>query len=472
MQSDHPKRGASLKRALGLTSGTLLVVGLLIGSGVFKKIVPMSQTGLGGEAIIAAWIVAGAISLFGALTISGLASLTEDSGGMYEYFRIAYGNFMAFLSGWADFVIVGPAGIAALSFLFAQIIHSIVPLPNPMDAWADVSIAGFIYPFRDSGIKLVGVTSIVTLTLINMLGVRASGVVNNIITSAKIFGLFILIAFGLLYKVPDTASEASSNLLSGVPLYSAFLTSMLGAFWAYHGWDIAANISGEMVNPRRNVPLAMTLGVLISMLIYVLTNFTFLRVMPVEVFRSLGEGDIGAFAVADLLFGDFGKTFLVMLLMISVFGALNSNVIAVPRKSFRMAEEGYFFATVKKIHPNFRTPYMALFFTMAGSVVLLLTGSFDMLTDMLVFTIFLFYGLLSLAVLRMKRNGAIQARVIGYPVIPLIFLLFSVVFTINTIIVQPKQTVFALLLIASGLPFYWQFRKSVKASSVSEVDPE
>lgn len=162
----------SLKRTLGLFASTLMVVGIVIGSGVFKKIVPMSQTGLGETAILMAWILAGVISLFAAFTVSALASLTEESGGLYEYFRLAFGDFLAFISGWADFIIISPAAIAALAFLFGEIINSFAPLPNPLDQWKDFSIGGFIFPFANSGVKLAGISAIIVLTAINSLGSR------------------------------------------------------------------------------------------------------------------------------------------------------------------------------------------------------------------------------------------------------------------------------------------------------------
>ena len=161
----------------------------------------MAQTGLGETAILMAWILAGVISLFGAFTISGLASLTEESGGLYEYFRISLGNFIAFLSGWADFLIIGPAAIAALGFLFGDIVNTVSPLPNPLDAWKDISVANVVFPFANSGVKLVGISAIVVLTGINLLGSRESGVFNSVITTAKIVGIVLLIVVGITYAI-------------------------------------------------------------------------------------------------------------------------------------------------------------------------------------------------------------------------------------------------------------------------------
>ena len=167
--------------------------------------------------------------------------------------------------------------------------------------------------------------------------------------------------------------------------------------------------------------LAMIFGVLIIMTIYLLTNYSYLHVIPIEKLRSIDENGIAAFVVAETIFGSLGKTLLLILFLLCVFSALNSNMVSVPRKYFRMAQEGYFFESAGRVHPKFRTPYMALIFTMVAGCVLLLSGSFDLLTDMVIFTSFLFYGFLAIAVLRLKSNGTIKIRLIGYPVVPVIF---------------------------------------------------
>jgi APA family basic amino acid/polyamine antiporter len=217
------KTEVSLNRTLGLFASTLMVVGIVIGSGVFKKIVPMAQTGLSETAILMAWILAGVISLFAAFTVSALASLTEESGGLYEYFRISFGNFFAFISGWADFIIISPAAIAALAFLFGEIINSFITLPKPLDTWKDFSIGGFIFPFANSGVKLIGIFAIIILTGVNSLGSRESGVFNSIITSAKILGISILIIVGFAYSGQEIENTKAilntTNLPEGLLFY-------------------------------------------------------------------------------------------------------------------------------------------------------------------------------------------------------------------------------------------------------------
>jgi basic amino acid/polyamine antiporter, APA family len=459
------KSEVSLKRALGIFSSTLIVIGLLIGSGVFKKIVPMAQTGLSEVAILLAWVLAGTITLFGAFTVGGLATLTEESGGIYEYLQISFGKFFAFLSGWTDFMIIGPGGNAALAFLFAQIVNTVVPIGNPLQSLETISIANFIFPFADSGVKFVGVATIIILTVINCIGIKESGIFNNIVTTAKIFGIFVLIFLGVAYSSPELAIEPiatdTANTSHGLAFLSSFLLAMLSAFWAYDGWTHSCNIAGEIVNPKRNLPLAMTLGIAIVIVVYVLVNYAYMRVLPLETLRALGENEIGGTVVANTLLGEYGNILFLVLMVICVFGCLNSTIVSIPRKYFRMAEDGYFFDHVKRVHPKFRTPHVALIYSMIWSCVLLISGSFDMLTDMIIFASFILYGMLAIAVLKLKSNGTIKAKVIGYPLIPAIYLVFSVALTVNTIWAQPKQSLLGLLLILSGVPMYYLFKRKM-----------
>lgn len=460
--SDKTNQQTSLKRTLGLFASTLMVVGIVIGSGVFKKIVPMSQTGLSETAILMAWIMAGLISLFAAFTVSALASLTEESGGLYEYFRLAYGDFLAFISGWADFIIISPAAIAALAFLFGEVINSFITLPNPLEQWKDFSIGGFIFPFANSGVKLVGILAIIILTGVNSLGSKESGIFNSIITSAKILGISVLIIVGLAYSGSESSTSLNNTIAEprGMLFYSGFFAAMLSAFWAYNGWETATNISGEIINPKRNLPLALTIGLSLVALIYTLLNYSYMNVLSLDQLRVIGPNQIGAFVVAETLLGTFGKILLIVLLVICVFGALNSNIVTAPRKFYRMAQQGYLFSHLQKVHPQFRTPHVSLGYMMILGCIMLISGSFDMLTNMVIFLNFVFYGFLAFAVLRLKRKGVIQAKVTGYPITPFILLLFSIVLTINTIWVQPQQSVLGLLFVASGIPVYYYFKNS------------
>lgn len=465
--TDQPVKASSttevtLDRALGLFTGTLLVAGIMIGSGVFKKIVPMAQTGLNETWILAAWVIAGIMTMFSAFNLAGLSSLTEESGGLYEYLRLSFGNFFSFLFGWTDFTIIGSASVAALGFIFAQTINTFIPLPNPFQAWEQVSIGHFIYPFADSGIKIVAIATIVVLTWVNYRGVKESGIVNNIFTSAKILGILFLIAIGLFLAVPvdhahHTAKMIASNMQGG-SFISVFFVAMLSAFWAYDGWLDLSFVTGEIKNPKRNVPLAIIMGVSIAMTLYVVVNYAYMHAMPLNALSALNTDEIGAAVVAETLIGNIGKTLISALIMISAFGALNAILLSHSRIYYRMAQEKFFFRKAARVHPRHRTPHIALLYTMVWSCILVISGTFDVLTDMVIFATFLFYGLLAVALIKMKRNGMIKVKVTGYPVIQAIIILFAATLVINTIEAQPMQTLAGMALILSGVPFYYYFK--------------
>ncbi len=456
-----------LDRALGLSTGILLVAGIMIGSGVFKKIVPMSQSLMSEPGIIMAWIVAGVITMLGAFTYAGLASMTTESGGIYEYLRLSYGNFAAFLFGWMIFMIGGSGAIAALAFVFSQALNTLLHFPNPTDAWKEVNIAGFIFPFASSGIKLFAVLTITLLTWLNYRGVKNGGILNNIVTAAKIIGIVVLIVAGFLYPLPGDKEEVDatvSSLQGGGALISAFFGAMLSALWAYDGWANITYISGEIKNPKKNVPLAIIFGVSIAMTLYVLLNYVYMRVLPLPILSSLDQNQVAASEVAGVLMGKSGTFIITILIMICTLGAVNACIIVYPRVYYRMSQKGSFFSKAAYVHPLFRTPYVAILYSSAWSAILVITGTFDMLTNLVIFTGFLFFGLIAFAVIKMTRKGVITEKVVGYPFVPWIIILFSAVLVVNTLIIEPKSSLLGLLLVFSGVPFYYYFKKGMSVS--------
>ncbi|WP_133274487.1 APC family permease [Hymenobacter radiodurans] len=471
---DKPTRPASasgptLIRAVGLLTGTLLVAGVVIGSGVFKKIVPLAQSGLSEAWILAAWVLAGLITICGALNLAGLSSLTEESGGIYEYLRLSFGNFASFLFGWSDFTIIGTASVAALAFIFAQTINTLLPLPNPLQHLAQVSIGQFIYPFADSGIKILAIGTIVALTWVNYRGVAGSGKLSNVFTAAKIMGILLLIILGLFMATPSTPTppplpNLNTGTVASTPFFNAFFGALLSVFWAYDGWMDLSFVTGEVKNPRRNVPRAILFGVSIAIGLYILVNYAYLRVLSLPALAAVSSNEIGAAVVAEAILGKTGKTWILVLIMISVFGSLNTVLLSHSRVYFRMAQERFFFAQARAVHPRYRTPHVALLYTCAWSCLLVLSGTFDRLTDLVIFGNFLFYGLLAVAVLKLKRQGKITVHVTGYPVIQFIILLFALALTVNTIVTQPQQSLMGLALMLTSVPFYFYFkRKEAKA---------
>jgi len=292
--------------------------------------------------------------------------------------------------------------------------------------------------------------------------------INNIVTSAKIAGILILILLGLFYTAPpavattEPVASLTENGLQGSAFFSAMFGAMLSAFWAYDGWSNISFVTGEIKNPKRNLGLAIMAGVSIAMLLYVLVNYAYMHVLPLHQLAAIDQNTIGAAVVAETLIGKSGQTLIIVLIMVSVFGTLNAILLAHSRVYFRMAQESYFFKKAANVHPTYRTPYVSLLYTMVWSCILVISGTFDMLTDMVIFAGFLFYGLLAVALFKMKRKGLIKVKVIGYPVIPVIIILFSVALIINTVAVQPKQSLIGLGLVLSAVPFYYYFKRNKK----------
>ena len=427
----------------------------------------MAQTGLSETWILIAWIVPGIITVLCALNLSGLASLTEESGGAYEYLRLSFGNFFSFLFGWSAFTVSGTATNAAVAFIFSQTFHSMIPLPNPLQRWEDVSIGNFIYPFADSGIKMLAILIMILFTWVNYRGVKKGGYMNNIFTSAKILGILILIILGLLYVSPASPQQIANTGGQGIIFFSTFFAAMLSALWAYNGWLDVTAVTGEIKNPKRNVPLAVITGVGIVTIIYVLINYSYMHVLPLTKLAGVGANEIGAAAVAETLIGRTGKTIIIILIMISVLATVNAGILAFSRIYFRMAQEGFFFKSFSLVHPRYRTPYFSLTGATAWTSILIISGTFDMLSNMVVFTNFLFFGLLAVALIKMKRKGMIKTKTIGYPAVQAVIILFSAALIINTFITQPKQSLLGACLVLLGVPFYYYF-KSERPSGKKE----
>lgn len=467
MAAKTPKEDRStieLKRVLGLPTAILLVAGIMIGSGAFKKIAPMAQSLPSEPWILVAWVIGGIITLMGAFTYAGLASLTTVSGGVYEYLRLCYGKPVAFLFGWMMFTIGGSGAIAALAFVFAQSVNTLLPFPNPLDNWKDYSIANTIYPFASSGIKLFAIAVMAVLTWINYRGVKNGGVLNNIVTAAKILGILFLIVLGFFGAShgPTVTTETPAADLSGLSLFSALFGALLSVLWAYDGWANITYITGEIRNPQKNVPLAITGGVLIAMTLYILLNQSYMRVLSIGELAGINENEVAAAEVAKQLLGQTGELIISILIMICTFGAVNACIMVYPRLYYRMAQEGSFFRNAGFVHPVYRTPYVSIIYSFVWSSILVMSGTFDLLTNLVIFTGFLFFGAIALGVVKMKRKGVITTKVIGYPWIPVLIALFSLVLVVNTAWVQPVQSLIGLLLVASGVPFYFYFKRRYK----------
>jgi APA family basic amino acid/polyamine antiporter len=384
-----------------------------------------------------------------------------NSGGEYNYFQKIYGRFFSFLYGWASFAVIKTASISALAYIFAQSLNSLFPLPVIN---SDVTFLG-LHLFENISIKLLASLLILLLTLLNYRGVQFAEKLSSILTYAMLIAIafFLVIGFnsdkGSMSNLTTATTNASTTLNGWIMVKAMFLAS-LGAFWGYDGWNNIAFIGEEIKNPKRNLPLALGLGTLGVMAVYVLINFVFLYVLPIDYFIQLNEtpNKIAAVEVAGQISGPLGMVLVACLILVTTLNSTNSSILMSARMLYAMARDKTFFNQAASVHPTYNTPDKALFIQAAWAVLLVFSGSFDQLTDMLVFAAFLFYAATAfgLMYLRIKAPTADRGyKVIGYPIVPVLFLLFCITICAMTLINQPFEAMLGLALIASGLPVYW-----------------
>lgn len=453
-----------LSRSLGLRSAILLVVSGIVGSGVFKKVAPMAAELGSPILVLACWIVAGLVSLAGALTYAEMAGMFPQSGGEYVYFKKVYGRLFAFLYGWGAFTVMRTATIAALAFIFGQ---SLVNVTNSQGESAELMV------------KLIACSLILFLSFVNYRGVSfAEGLSRGLIYLTFVAVLIIAL---LGFQTPSGSishlTQSVQDQVSSVPrtLLGSLVAASLGAFWGYEGWNQIGYIGEEIKNPQRNLPIALGVGTSIVVAIYVLLNVVYLYVLPIDALAQLAStpNKIAAVEVVRQAAGWAGALFISVLILVTTSNSTNASILMPARIFFAMARDGLFFKSVAIIHPTYKTPSFAILLQSLWAIVLVWSGSFDQLTDMLVFASFIFYGATALGViiLRYKQpNLERPYRVIGYPVIPLFFLACCLLLVIMTLINQPREALTGLGLIATGLPFYWYWKAKPPIAESDRVD--
>ena len=464
----------TLKPKIGLSAATFLVVSVIIGSGVFKKIAPMAQELGSSWLIILCWLVAGLISLAGALSTAEMVSMFPNSGGEYFYFQKVYGRFFSFLYGWSSFAVIKTAAISALAYIFAQSLNSLIPLPT---LGSDESFMG-IALFQNLSIKLLASVLIILLTLLNYRGVQFAEKLSSLLTYLMLFCILSFLIVGFFSGKGSTQNLTTTSLVSSHPvpqgwnLLKALFIASLGAFWGYEGWNNIAYIGEEVKNPKKILPLALGGGTIIVIVAYVLLNTLFVYILPIDFFIELNAtpNKIAAVEVAGKISGTLGMTLIAGLILVTTMNSTNSSILMSARILYAMARDKMFFSKAASVHPKYNTPDIALFIQAFWAIILVFTGTFDQLTDMLVFASFLFYGSTALGVIimRVKHPQMVRAyKVIGYPFVPAIFCLFCVSLFISTIINQPLEAIWGISLMATGIPVYYGLRKKHQAPTLN-----
>ena len=454
----------NLVRTLGMGYVIIFVIANIIGSGVYKKIAPMAAELHSSIWILIAWIVGGIITLFGALSNAEVAGLLADTGGDFIYFKKIYNRFFAFLYGWSLFSVIQTATISSLAYVFAQSLNSIIPIPELFHSLQHFTIGGVFYPFQDFGVKLTAILLILLLTYLNISGLKSGAAVSKAILLLVCTGLLLIVIFGL----SSTSSKPANymdirELTDRTVTLSSFYTAMLAAFWAYQGWVSVGFIGGEVRNPTINIPKGIVIGVLLVIFIYLLVNVTYLSLLSIPQLVHIHDSgnQIAAVEAVRIFWGTKGVLFISLLILVTTLGCTNASILTGARPYYAMAREKLFFSSIGKLNKS-NVPSSSLLWQGIWASVLVLSGTFDQLTDMIIFAVFIFYGATALGVFILRRRLPDVYRpykVWGYPIIPAVFILFCIGLFFNTIITRPREAAIGMTLILSGIPVYFLLQR-------------
>lgn len=459
------------QQKIGYRSTIALVIGSVIGSGVFMK--PASMAAQLGSPLwmTAVWVIAGIFSLFGALVYAELGAMMPENGGIYVYFRRLFGEFPAFLYGWAAFSVINTAAIAAITFVCAYYADHFLHLPGFSEAQVNATIwhipfIGDLYPLKDFGVKTLAIAIVLSLTYLNARSLKAGSYFQNLSTLLKlvvigalVLGVFFFGKGNAMNFITASSQGAHPGLLAGI------VAAMTGAFFAYDGWINVSSMAGEIRDPQRNIPRSLWVGVLACVLIYVAVNQAYLYVLPID---QMANSSLVASDVMRVALGQTSEAVVAAMIVLCTFGAINGNVMATARITYAMGKDGAFFPATGKDHPRFQTPANALWLHGIWTCVFILTGSFDMLADMFVFITWIAYGLgaVGIFLLRKKEPNAIRPyRIWGHPFVTIAFILFTFAYLIITLYSdvsnylnhqQPViNSLLGLAITLLGVPFYF-----------------
>ena len=465
---------------LGIFSAVMLVAGGVIGSGIFRKPGVMAAQVGSPEVLLAVWLVAGIVSILGTLSNAELASMMPRTGGQYVFLERAYGPFVAFLYGWALFAVIQSGSIAALAYVFAEYATRLVPLPEASASLAALAfhlpLLGDVAPFKELGVKGLAAAVILLLTLVNYFGVRFGGVVQNIFSLAKM-GAMVGLAVTVLIApgVGEPANLTTSSTVvhpTGLAWWVAIAAALQGAFWAYDGWHKITYIGGELKSPQRNLPRSLILGILLVTVLYLLMSGIYAYVLPID---EMAKSKLVAADVAERCFAGGGR-WIAVAVMLSTFGAANAVILTSARVYFSMGEGGMFPARLGTAHPRFHTPGASLGAQAGWSILLLFSGTFDTLTDTLIFVSWFFYVANAGAVIVLRRREPETPRpfkVPWYPFVPVVFIGFGLVYLVLTLCNdvgayrdakargEPAllNSAVGLALVFVGTPIYFYYRR-------------
>ncbi|HEY0608777.1 MAG TPA: amino acid permease [Chitinophaga sp.] len=466
----------TVRHTIGFRVATCVVAGSIIGSGIFMKPATMALQ-VGWPIWLAlVWVIAGLFSLFGALIFAEIGAMLPQTGGLYVYFRFMFGDFVAFLYGWAAFAVINSASVSAISFVCAQYADYFLHLPRlpaaAEQSWVvHIPYLGNLYPLQQLGVKALAILLVLGLTFLNYLSLKASSALQVLSTFVKVAVIAILV-IGIFFSGQGNVSHfitPGTNAKEGWSLLGGIITALTGAFMAYDGWINVTFIAGEIRSPQRIIPRSLITGLFICIAVYLLVNQAYLYALPID--AMAGSQLVAADAIAVAL-GGTGSAIVAALIVICTFGAVNGNTMAISRVTYAMGNDRLFFPWTGRTHPRFQTPGNALWLHGIWSSILIFSGSFDMLADMFTFVAWVAYllGAVGLFILRRKLPDHPRPyKTWGYPLVPLLFIAFAAFYVVSTIWNDVSQyaagktavinSLLGLLITALGIPLYLYFRK-------------
>ena len=435
-------RQQKLPRTLGLWSAVALVVGITIGSGIFRSPAGIAQKVPSPTLMITLWVVGGLITLCGALSLAELAAALPETGGFYAYLREGWGRRTAFLFGWAELVLIRASALGGIAVVFGEYLLRSIGV-DPVEHYVTA--------------RALSATAIAFAATANIVGANVGAAIVGVSTLAKFSALVVLVAASFALGGGHGASMGHLTAPATAPLsVGAAGLALVSVLWAYDGWGDLSFAAGEVRNPQRNLPRAIILGTLSLIGIYVLTNLAYLYVSPIERIADPRNPLVAADTMMAL-FGQAGVVLVSVFVMISSFSSLNGSMLASPRVFFAMADDGLFFESIAKVHPRFKTPYVAILLAAVLGIALVMSRSFEALTETFVLAIWPFYALGIAAIYRLRRLRPQMERpyrAIGYPIVPAIFIVAVAAFVLNALIHEPVSTGITFALILAGIPVY------------------
>lgn len=465
----------SLKRTINLPTATSIVVGGVIGSGIFVR--PAEMAALLGSPLLIflIWFIAGLLNLLSAMITAEIGAMFPETGGQYVFIKKIYGDFWSFIYGWAAFSVINTAGTAAIAFICADYIQYFAALPRfstdvEKSFILHLPMIGKIFPLENFGLKILTIIILGIFTFINYLSTKLGGAFQLISTITKVAAIILLVG-GLFFSGNGSFShfvQQSSASPLGFALVAAMVAACTGAFQAYDGWGIMVNVAGEIKEPQKNIPRGLIYGLFICMTVYMLVTAAMIYVLPIDV---MAKSDLVASDAAKQAFGFIGGSIIAALIVLSVLGTTNANVMAPPRMTFSMANEHHFFKWAARVHPKFNTPSNALIIHFLLMVLFVFSGSFFILADMSVFIVWTINLMVIIGIFILRRRMPDAHRPYkawGYPWMPVIVLFFNLFYLGMTLYndihnymigkTYVMNSVFGLVITATGIPFYFFFR--------------